>query len=44
MWLELLLISGLIIYKLIRSFFYNDDILEVGTSDATAIFSVAHRY
>jgi hypothetical protein len=43
MLLELSLIFGIILYKLIRSFFFNDDVLDVGTSDSTAIFSVAQR-
>ncbi|XWS42856.1 hypothetical protein CRYUN_Cryun16bG0050500 [Craigia yunnanensis] len=41
MWAEI--ISGLIFYRLFRRFFYDDDILDVETSDANAIFSVANR-
>ncbi|XP_021282203.1 uncharacterized protein LOC110415053 isoform X1 [Herrania umbratica] len=41
MWLEI--ICGLIVYRLFRRFFYDDDVLEVETSDSNAIFSVANR-
>lgn len=42
MWVEI--ICGLIFYRLIRRFFYDDDILEVEASDSSALFSVANRY
>lgn len=42
MWAEL--ICGLIIYKLIRRFLYDDDIVDVESSDTDAIFLVANRY
>ncbi|VVB10676.1 unnamed protein product [Arabis nemorensis] len=42
MWVEIL--CGLVIYKLFRRFFYDDDeFSDVATSDSTALFSVAHR-
>ncbi|KAB1205314.1 hypothetical protein CJ030_MR7G012050 [Morella rubra] len=41
MWVEI--ICGLIFYRLIRRFFYDDDILEVEASDSSALFSVANR-
>ncbi|XP_059456994.1 uncharacterized protein LOC132186895 [Corylus avellana] len=41
MWVEI--ICGLIAYRLFRCFFYSDDVLEVETSDANALFSVANR-
>ncbi|KAK9272152.1 hypothetical protein L1049_002523 [Liquidambar formosana] len=41
MWAELL--CGLVIYKLFRRFFYDDDVLELDTSDSNSIFSVADR-
>lgn len=41
MWVEI--ICGLIIYRLVRCIFYGDDVLDVETSDADAIFSVANR-
>ncbi|EOY10146.1 Plasma membrane isoform 4 [Theobroma cacao] len=41
MWVEI--ICGLIVYRLFRRFFYDDDVLEVETSDSNAIFSVANR-
>ncbi|KAL7003825.1 hypothetical protein U1Q18_004969 [Sarracenia purpurea var. burkii] len=41
MWVEI--ICGLIIYKLFRHFFYDDDILELETTDSNALFSVATR-
>ncbi|XP_010528663.1 PREDICTED: uncharacterized protein LOC104805712 [Tarenaya hassleriana] len=41
MWVEI--ICGLVIYKLIRRFFSDDDFSDVETSDSTALFSVAHR-
>lgn len=41
MWAEL--ICGLIIYKLIRRFLYDDDIVDVESSDTDAIFLVANR-
>ncbi|KAK2977221.1 hypothetical protein RJ640_028426 [Escallonia rubra] len=43
MWAEL--ICGLIVYKLVRRFFYDDgqDLFDVETTDSNAIFSVADR-
>ncbi|PON49512.1 Nuclease-related domain, NERD [Trema orientale] len=41
MWAEILF--GLIMYRLVRRFLYDDDILEVETSDSNALFSVADR-
>uniref|UniRef100_A0A1J3F7A6 NERD domain-containing protein n=1 Tax=Noccaea caerulescens TaxID=107243 RepID=A0A1J3F7A6_NOCCA len=41
MWVEI--ICGLVIYKLLRRFFYNDEFSDVETSDSTALFSVGHR-
>ncbi|PON77564.1 Nuclease-related domain, NERD [Parasponia andersonii] len=41
MWAEILF--GLIIYRLVRLCLYDDDILEVETSDSNALFSVADR-
>ncbi|KAF5735314.1 Plasma membrane isoform 1 [Tripterygium wilfordii] len=41
MWVEIF--CGLIIYKLVRRFFVDDDLLDVETSDSNAIFSVANR-
>ncbi|GAB4858159.1 hypothetical protein Ancab_009556 [Ancistrocladus abbreviatus] len=41
MWFELL--CGLVLYKLLRLFFSDDDVLNVETSNSDAIFSVASR-
>ncbi|ESQ38848.1 hypothetical protein EUTSA_v10022467mg [Eutrema salsugineum] len=41
MWLEI--ICGLVIYKIVRRFFYDEEFSDVETSDSTALFSVAHR-
>ncbi|KAL2921450.1 Homoserine kinase [Bienertia sinuspersici] len=41
MWIELL--CGLVLYKVLRMFFGNDDVLDVETSDFNAIFAVATR-
>ncbi|KAK6936518.1 Nuclease-related domain, NERD [Dillenia turbinata] len=41
MWAELL--CGLVIYKLFRRFFYDDDILDLESSDSDSLFSVASR-
>ncbi|XP_057970048.1 uncharacterized protein LOC131159298 [Malania oleifera] len=41
MWVEIL--CGLVIFRIFRRFFYDDDVLEVETSDSDAIFSVASR-
>lgn len=41
MWIEIL--CCLIIYKLFKVFFYNDDTLDLEASDSRALFSVAHR-
>lgn len=42
MWVEIL--CGLILYKLVKRFFYADDLVELDTSDSSALFSVANRY
>ena len=41
MWLEI--IFGLVIYKLFRRFFYDDDVLDMEGSDYSVLFSVADR-
>ncbi|KAI4322017.1 hypothetical protein L6164_021744 [Bauhinia variegata] len=41
MWIEI--ICGLIVYRLFRRFFFDDDILDVETSDSSALFLVADR-
>ncbi|CAO2832295.1 unnamed protein product [Amaranthus hypochondriacus] len=41
MWVEIL--CGLVLYKVLRLFFGNDDVLDIETSDFNAIFSVASR-
>ncbi|XP_058206446.1 uncharacterized protein LOC131319966 [Rhododendron vialii] len=41
MWVEI--ICGLIIYRLFRRFFYDDDLLDVETTDSDSLFSVAAR-
>lgn len=41
MWVEFL--CGLFFYRLFRRFFFNDDVLDVETSDSNALFSVADR-
>ncbi|KAK6926191.1 Nuclease-related domain, NERD [Dillenia turbinata] len=41
MWVEIL--CGIVIYKLFRWFFHDDDILEIESSDSDSIFSVASR-
>ena len=41
MWLEI--IFGLVIYRLFRRFFYDDDVLDIEGSDSSALFSVADR-
>ncbi|GMP70916.1 hypothetical protein CsSME_00029544 [Camellia sinensis var. sinensis] len=41
MWLEI--ICGLVIYILCRCFFYDDDTLDVETTDSNALFAVATR-
>ncbi|TKY71125.1 hypothetical protein E2542_SST07420 [Spatholobus suberectus] len=41
MWLEL--IFGLVIYRLFRRFFYDDDVLDIEGSDSSVLFSVADR-
>ncbi|CAK9160640.1 unnamed protein product [Ilex paraguariensis] len=41
MWVEL--ICGLVIYRLVRRFFYDDDIFELELSDSNVLFSVAER-
>ncbi|PIA25392.1 hypothetical protein AQUCO_11700006v1 [Aquilegia coerulea] len=42
MWPQLLL-CGLVIYKLVKRFFYDDDVLDVETSDSNAMFLVGSR-
>lgn len=37
------ILCGLIIYRLVRCFFYDDDLLDLETSDSKALFSVADR-
>ncbi|CAL5408091.1 unnamed protein product [Camellia sinensis] len=41
MWLEI--VCGLVIYILCRCFFYDDDTLDVETTDSNALFAVATR-
>jgi len=41
MWVEIF--CGLIIYKLFKCFFYDDDVLDLESSDFTALISVADR-
>ncbi|KAK0593328.1 hypothetical protein LWI29_034823 [Acer saccharum] len=41
MWVQIL--CGLVIYKCFRLFFYDDDVMDLETSDSNAIFSVANR-
>ncbi|XP_031277116.1 uncharacterized protein LOC116135544 [Pistacia vera] len=41
MWVQIL--CGLVLYKLFKRIFYDDDDLDVETSDSNAIFSVANR-
>lgn len=41
MWLEV--IFGLIVYRLFRRFFYDDDVLDIQGSDSSVLFSVAER-
>ncbi|KAJ4721097.1 NERD domain-containing protein [Melia azedarach] len=41
MWVQIL--CGLLIYKICKRIFYDDDVLDVETSDSNAIFSVASR-
>ncbi|XP_020230099.1 uncharacterized protein LOC109810906 [Cajanus cajan] len=41
MWLEV--IFGLIVYRLFRRFFYDDDVLDIEGSDSSVLFSVAER-
>lgn len=41
MWIQI--ICGLIAYKIFKNFFYEDDVLDVETSDSNAIFAVAAR-
>ncbi|KAK7825015.1 uncharacterized protein LOC111994022 [Quercus suber] len=41
MWVEIF--CGLIIYKLFKCFFYDDDVLDLESSDFNALFSVADR-
>lgn len=37
------IICGLIIYKLFKCFFYDDDVLDIEASDSTVLFSVSNR-
>lgn len=41
MWVEI--ICGLIIYRLFKCFFFDDDVLDLESSDFNALFSVANR-
>ncbi|KAK9095509.1 hypothetical protein Scep_026978 [Stephania cephalantha] len=41
MWVELL--CGLVIFKLVKRFFYNDDLIDIETSDFNIKFHVANR-
>ncbi|KAI9156959.1 hypothetical protein LWI28_014675 [Acer negundo] len=41
MWVQIL--CGLVIYKCFRLFFYDNDVMDLETSDSNAIFSVANR-
>ncbi|KAL9237683.1 hypothetical protein vseg_012203 [Gypsophila vaccaria] len=41
MWIQV--ICGLVLYKILRHFFFDDDVLDLETSDFNAIFSVASR-
>ncbi|GAB2212289.1 hypothetical protein Droror1_Dr00025642 [Drosera rotundifolia] len=41
MWFELL--CGLVLYKFIRIFFAEDDLIDIETSDSDAVFAVASR-
>ncbi|KAK4572195.1 hypothetical protein RGQ29_030570 [Quercus rubra] len=41
MWVEIF--CGLIIFKLLKWFFYDDDVLDLESSDFNALFSVANR-
>ncbi|KAL5568279.1 hypothetical protein UlMin_024854 [Ulmus minor] len=41
MWIEI--ICGLVIYRLVRHFFYDDDVLDIESSAYNALFSVADR-
>ncbi|KAL5767530.1 hypothetical protein ACOSQ2_014313 [Xanthoceras sorbifolium] len=41
MWVQIL--CGLIIYKLVKRIFYDEDVMDLETSDSNAIFSVANR-
>ena len=42
MWVEIF--CGLIIFKFLKWFFYDDDVLDLESSDFNALFSVANRY
>ncbi|KAG6714595.1 hypothetical protein I3842_05G209300 [Carya illinoinensis] len=42
MWVEIF--CGLIVYRLFRGFFSDDNVLDVETSDSRALFSVANRF
>ncbi|XP_019243038.1 PREDICTED: uncharacterized protein LOC109223258 [Nicotiana attenuata] len=41
MWVQL--ICGLVVYRVVKRFFYDDDLLDTETSDFNALFSVAQR-
>ncbi|GMY06914.1 Plasma membrane isoform 1 [Fagus crenata] len=41
MWVEIL--CGLVIFRLLKSFFYDEDVLDVEASNSNALFSVADR-
>lgn len=38
------IICGLIIYKLFKCFFYDDDVSDIEASDSTVLFTVADRF
>ena len=42
MWVEIL--CGLVIFRLLKCFFYDEDVLDVEASNSNALFSVADRY
>jgi len=41
MWVEIII--GLVIYKLFRRFFYDDDVIDIETTDSNSLFSVATK-
>jgi hypothetical protein len=38
------IICGLILYKLFKCFFYDDDVLDIEASDSTVLFSLSNRF